>query len=249
MSINKRNYVFLCCVIVQCISLSAWFFHYKPIVLEASPKQASVQTKIINFLLVPAGDARNNGRNIVHQFESSCMMMLVQELKDALEQRYNSVRVLLSHGPGEVLQPWRVATMANTLDIDLVLQFNCYHEQGPKPTITIYEFSYGNDFVSKLVDLSWYSVDQAYLCAAPTMKVWLPLCMHELAKPINSSLSVHGPYKIPFAPLLGIKVPAFGFEMSLKDDQGYKEFINPLVMAMSPIVDLLLKQRTIQESA
>ena len=229
------------------MSLVAWFFRYQPVVVPLQREASPIAAKIVNILLVPAGDARNNGRGVVHQFESGCTSQLVQELKNELERSNSSVRVLCSHGQGEILQPWHVATMANTLDIDIVLNFHCYHEQGPKPTMTIYEFSYGQDFVNKLTDMSWYGAHQAYLFATQTTGAWASMLVDELTKPpLTTLFAVAGPFKIPFKPLLGVKVPAFGIELSLKDDNGYKEMINPLAQAMSPVFDQLIKQRTVQ---
>lgn len=228
----------------------AWFFRYHPAPVPGLATNAPTSTKLVNLLLVPAGDARHQGRSIVHQFESSCMMALSQQLKNELETHYTAVRVLLSHGPGDIVQPWQVATMANTLDIDLVLSLHCYHEQGPKPTITLYNFSYGQDFVQKLVDLCWYEAHQAYLFAIHTTQAWISLCKNHLSgQPFAELFTVAGPFNVPFKPLIGIKVPAIGIEMSFKDDNGYQEMVNPIVQSLKQILEPLVKQATIQETS
>lgn len=248
MSINKLNFTTYVFFILIVCSSDAWFFRYQPSNAPTQDMaQAPILAKTINILLVPAGDAHNKGRSLIHQFESSCMMALAQEAKEAIENRHNAVRVLISHSPSDILQPWHSATMANTLDIDLVLSLHCYHEQGPKPVVAIYTFSYGQDFVNKLIELSWQRAHNAYLFSSHTTQAWSSLLIKELQKPSFTTLyTVTGPFKIPFTPLIGIKVPAIGIEMSLKDDDAYKNFIEPLAQSLDPIIDPLIKQATIQ---
>jgi hypothetical protein len=224
-----------------------WYFKYKP--NKPSAVQAETQKPVyMTLLLVPAGDAHNQGRSLEHQFESGSTMALVYELKTTIEKKYPEVRVVLSHKAGEVARQFQVPTMANTLGIDLVLTINCYHEQGPRPELYVYQFSYGTDFVTKLPELSWYTLDSAYLFSFHTTQAWATTLAQGLnADEYKTLFFLRGPYKLPFKPLLGIKVPAIGLEMSLKQDDDWTVYVDPLVNSLAPIVMPMLKQRASSE--
>ena len=208
------------------------------------PAGVHQQVPLVTLLLVPAGDACNQGRSLEHQFESSSTMAYALSLKTSIEKQYPEVRAMVSHRAGEVIRQFQIPTMANTLDIDLVLTINCYHEQGPKPEIFVYQFSYGQEFVSKLTELSWYTLDSAYLFSKNITCSWVSMLAHELSADVYKAMfTLHGPFKIPFKPLLGIKVPAIGLEISLKQDNDWNVFVDPLVAGLEPIVRPLIKQR------
>lgn len=227
-----------------------WYFNYKPNTVNPGQTNAVQQTPLVTLMLVPAGDARNQGRSLEHQFESSSAAAYACSLKAAIEKKYPATRVIISHKAGEIVQPFQIPTMVNTLDVDLVITINCYHELGPKPELYFYQFSYGADFVSKLTELSWYSVDSAYLFAKNTTHAWAVALVKALNADIYKALFiVHGPYKIPFKPLVGIKVPAIGIEMSMRQDGDWAVFVDPVAMSLEPIINPLVKQRTIQEAA
>lgn len=244
MKISKLFVIFVLCVPY---SIFPWYFNYRP--TTANKAYCQETQFLVNILLVPAGDARNQGRSLEHQFESSVTLSYVQSLKAAIEKKYPEVHVIISHKIGEVVRPYQIPTMANTLGVDLVLTINCYHEQGPKPEWYIYQFSYGEDFISKLYDLSWYAVDSAYLFSKNTTAVWAALLAHELSADSHRALfTVRGPYKLPVAPLLGIKVPALSMEISLKQDEDWASFVEPLAMSLAPIVRPLITQRSAVEA-
>ena len=230
------------------VTLLPWYFKYNPNTTNQMQANASAQAPLMTLLLVPAGDAHNQGRSLEHQFESSIAMSCSLDLKKAIETKYPDVRVLVSHKAGETVRQLQIPTMANTLDVDLVLSINCYHEKGPKPELYVYQFSYGTDFVSKLPELSWYTLDTAYLFAYHTTQAWVATVAQELKADIYKALfSVHGPYKLPCKPLLGIKVPAFGIEISLKQDEDWIVYTEPLVNSLASIINPIIKQRAAVE--
>ena len=206
------------------------------------------QAPLVTLMLVPAGDARNQGRSLEHQFESSSSMAYALNLKAAIEKTYPEIRVIISHKAGEIVQQFQIPTMANTVGIDLVMTINCYHEPGPKPELYIYQFSYGADFVSKMTELSWYTIDSAYLFSKSRTHTWALDLIHGLDSAAYKALfTVHGPYRVPFKPLVGIKVPALGLEMSLQQDGDWTVFVDPIVASLDQIVRPLIKQATVLE--
>lgn len=249
MSIKKSLLYNVVCGILFLLpwSVYPWYFKFKPNPVNV-PVQSSVP--IVTIVLVPAGDARSQGRSLEHQFESSSAMSYAQDVKMALEKKYPEIRVLISHKVGDIVRQYQIPTMANTVGVDLVLTVNCYHERGPKPELYIYQFSYGEDFVSKVTDLHWYFMSSAYLFSKSTTRAWAPLLVQGLNGASYKSLfTVKGPYAMPFEPLIGIKVPAIGLEMSLKRDDDWSVFTDPLVASLDPIVGQLIKQRAPLEVA
>ena len=228
--------------------LMAWYFNYRPNTVNQVQAGVVKSASLVTVMLVPAGDARSQGRSLEHQFESSSAMAYVLSLKDAIEKTYPEVRVIVSHRTGEIVQQFQVPTMANTLGIDLVMTVNCYHEQGPKPELYIYQFSYGADFVSRLTELSWYTIDSAYLFSKTTTHAWGMLLADELrADTYKPLFTVQSLYKMPFKPLIGIKVPAIGLEMGIVQDADWAVFVDPIVVSLEQVVRPLIKQRTVVE--
>ena len=230
--------------------LMPWYFNYKPNMLLQSQAIEAQQAPLVTIMLVPAGDAHNQGRALEHQFESSSSIACALSLKASIEKTYPEIRVIVSHKAGEIVQQYQIPNMANTLGVDLVFTINCYHEQGPKPELYIYQFSYGADFINKLTDLSWYTIESDYLFSKNCTHAWATALAQGLnSDAYNALFTVHGPYKMPFRPLVGIKVPAMGLEMSLKQDDDWSSMVNPLVASLEPIVRPLIKQRTLVEVA
>lgn len=247
MSIKLSKSIYVVCMAIVVLfpcSVMPWYFNYRPSTISQLQASEPVQAPMLTLLLVPAGDAHNQGRSLEHQFESSSSMAYALSVKASIEKKYPEIRVIVSHTAGGVVGRNQIPTMANTLGIDLVLTINCYHEQGAKPELYIYQFSYGDDFVSKLTELSWYTIDSAYLFSKNTTQQWATTLVHELNSAAYTFLfAVRGPYKLPFKPLIGIKVPAIGLEMSLKQDGDWTVFVDPLVTSLEPIVSPLIKQR------
>jgi len=229
-------------------SLLSWYFNYRPSAVQSRPEEV-VRAPLITVMLAPSGDIHNQGRSLEHQFESACTMKCARSLKDTLESLYPDVRVLISHTIGEKVQPFQVATMSNTMDVDLVLSLHCYHEMGTKPIISLYHYSNGSDFVSRFSRVSWYAVDAAYLFSKNTTSSWIKMLADGLTSSGYSALfHVSGPYKVPFKPLSGIKVPAIGIEMSLRQDEDWSTYIEPIAYACKPVVDILIHAKRHMES-
>ncbi|MGP0069049.1 MAG: hypothetical protein ACLQGP_36295, partial [Isosphaeraceae bacterium] len=179
--------------------LMCWYFNYKPNTIKPVQTNMAQQAPLMTVLLVPAGDARNQGRSLEHQFESTSSMACVLSLKAALEKTYPEMRVIVSHKAGDIVQQYQIPTMGNTLGVDLVVTLNCYHEPGPKPELFIYHYSYGADFINKLTELSWYTVQSAYLFSKDTTHAWASIMANKLnADACTSLFTIRGPYKMPF---------------------------------------------------
>ncbi len=198
-------------------------------------------------MLVPAGDASDGGRALYTTSESAETTACARELKNAIETTYHGVHAVVSHDADtQPFAPYHVATMANIGDIDFVININFYRDEDGKLEVFLYHFSYGQEFVSKLPTLAWYTADQAYLFARGLTREWATLLCDGLKGfgPAHP-LAVHGPYAMPFKPLVGIKVPAVALDMALSPgDTSWKNYIEPLTAGLEPIVDELRKRLT-----
>ena len=66
-------------------------------------------------MLDPAGDAQNPGRTIDDNFERGITLQFAEKLKEMLQEKFPTIRVVLSRTPGESLQPLQNANFANRL--------------------------------------------------------------------------------------------------------------------------------------
>jgi hypothetical protein len=252
MSMKSTQFLAHVSLITLCATgqLYSWYFHYQTHAsVTNNQNSGTTRAPLVTILLAPAGDVHNQGRSLEHQFEHSITMTCAQSLKNTIETLYPDVRVLISHRMGESYHTFQVATMGNTMDIDLVISLHCYHEEGAKPIISLYHYSNGNDFVNKMSRAAWHTPDTAYLWSKDTTCSWIKILTRELKSPAYATLfNVTGPYKLPFKPLSGIKVPAIGIEMSLKQDDDWSTYIDPLAHAHKSIFDLLIHTKTQADS-
>jgi len=191
-------------------------------------------------MLAPAGDARTTGRVIDKNFERWIAWEYARAVKEQLEREMPGVTVVLSRGPGEVIYPLQSANFANRLRADLFVSINFYQENEARPRCTIYQFSYGNDFVTLSHELAFHSYDRAHLFnkertarAVDTMRSLFT------RKEYEQQFAVHGIYRMPFAPLIGVVSPAIGIEMGIKNADGWRAYLDPLVRGIKELVGSL----------
>lgn len=238
MSIKYHFFVYgVCAFMLGVFPLHAW--HFNQFLCPQDGEQP-----LVTVMLIPAGDVRNHGRALQHQFEQMINGAWAASLKEALERTCGPIRVIVSHGQADKIQQTHSATMANTLDVDLVLSLNCYCEHGPKPELFVYQFSYGADYFNALTDLAWYGMSSAYLFAKNTTRLFADKLVDVLGQQCYAdTFIVRGPYRMPFRALSGIKVPAVALELSLKQDDDWQAIIEPLVAACDPIVGMVRQKK------
>jgi N-acetylmuramoyl-L-alanine amidase len=212
-----------------------------PLLLCAAtnPAQALFSTlPTFSIMLDPAGDAMHPGRKLPDSFEHGITMSYAQELKKNLEQTYSDIRVIITRSADEVMQPLQTANFANRLAVDLVISLHCYQEQGTKPQISMYLFSYGQDYLRAPHDLALCRYDQAYLCSHIKTTEWANALYQQLNQEnYKRFFEAHKPCKLPFKPLIGIKAPAFGLEISIKNRDDWQTFVQPVAAALKPIIE------------
>jgi len=188
-------------------------------------------------MINPAGDAQHTGRKIEDTFERGITLQYVEQLKKIIEITYPHIAVILTRFPGDMVNPLQHANFANRLNVDLYLSIHFYHEPGIKPNMYLYRFSYNDDFMVPLQSLAFYSYDQAHLSASKKTTTWSEQIKQTVTQPdYAKKFNVHGVYKLPFAPLIGIKAPAIGIEASLKNKDDWTVYIDPIIECIGTIL-------------
>lgn len=200
-----------------------------------------------SIMLDPAGDAKNTGRKLDDSFERGVTLQCAEKLKELLEKQHPHIRVVLTRFPGESLQPLQNANFANRLGTDLYVNINFYHETATKPNLFLYTFSYDETPVSQSLGAGWFvaqmpptsfcAYDKAHLTSSATTKNWAQTMSKALdTDTYKRQFTLHGPFHLPFKPLIGIKAPAVAFEIGLKSKDDWTAYVNVLAEALNPII-------------
>lgn len=189
-------------------------------------------------VLDPAGDAKRTGRRIGDSFERGLTLQCVEQIKDIIARDAPHIKVVITRMPGDSVYDLQNASLSNRINADLFLNLNFYHTQETKPTIFLYQFSYGNDFASYQQGLALDSYDQAYRVNKEVTDVMCQAFKKELSQQKYHSLcSVAGPYKLPIKPLIGIVSPSIAVELGLKGKELWHYYSEPLARAIIAVVD------------
>jgi hypothetical protein len=186
----------------------------------------------------PAGDVKRVGRRIGDSFERGLTLQCVEKIKEIIEERAPHITVVITRMPGDNVYDLQNATLTNRLQANLFINLNFYYTQDTKPTVYMYQFSYGNDFASCEQGLTLHTYDQAYRINKDQTSVACQLFSAELAqKQYQSIYTVAGPYKLPLKPLIGVVAPSVVFDMGLKSKDWWHYYSEPLASAIIAVVD------------
>ena len=188
-----------------------------------------------SIMLDPAGDAKHTGRQIEDSLERGITLQCAQQLKKQLESLYPGIRVILTRFPGETIYPLQNANFSNRLDVDLYLSIHFYPETKTKPDLFLYYFSRGDEFVTKASDLMFCPYDCAHRINGPTTRS----CAQQMATVFSTHeklFDFHGPFGLPFKPLVGVKAPAIAIEIGVKEITDWRRYIEPIAQSLEPIV-------------
>ena len=110
----------------------------------------------------PSGDAKRTGRQIGDNFERGLTLQCAEKIKELVEQLAPHIKIIITRMPGDVVYDLQNASLSNRLNADLYINLNFYHCHETKPTLFLYQFSYGNDFACSNQGLVLNTYDQAY---------------------------------------------------------------------------------------
>lgn len=196
--------------------------------------------KIVTIMIDPAGDAQHTGRKLNDTFERGISLQIAEKLKNILEERLTHVKIVLSRLPGESASYLQHASFANRLNVDFYLGIHCYQEKETKPCVYLYQFSYGDNFITKQFDLALIPYDQAHLANNATTNSFAIAMQDILGSNAYANIyNAKGIFKIPFKPLIGIKAPAIGLELGIKTKDDWHDYVEPIASSLIPIVEKL----------
>ena len=196
--------------------------------------------KQCTVILDPAGDANRTGRRIGDSFERGLTLQCVEKIKEIIADAAPYIKVMITRMPGDIVYDLQNASLANRINADLFINLNFAHSQETKPTIYLYQFSYGNDFASQQQGLQLHGYDQAYLINKHTTDLLCQLFKKELSAPHWQSLfSVAAASALPVKPLIGIVAPSITIEAGLKNKELWHCYGEPIAYAIIAAVDAL----------
>lgn len=217
----KKFFIFLLCIIMS----------YTFAVREDKKQSRTI-------VIDPSGDAKRVGRRIGDSFERGLTLQCVEKIKEMIEERAPHIKVIITRMPGDNVYDLQNATLTNRLQADLFINLNFYFTQETKPTVHMYQFSYGNDFACCEQGLILHTYDQAYRINKDTTTAACQLFKHELsAQQYQSIYNVSGPYSLPIKPLIGVVAPSVAFDMGLKSKDWWHYYSEPLANAIIAVVD------------
>lgn len=192
------------------------------------------------LILDPAGDAKKTGRSIDDSFERGLTLQCVEKIKSVLQERIPYIKTIISRLPGDSVYELQNASLANRIDADLFITINFYQTKEAKPTLYLYQFSYGNDFAQYQSELLFNTYDQAYKINKSTTDALLHICVKHLTQQkYNALFSVSGPHALPIKPLIGIITPSIAIEAGLKNKDSWHHLVEPLVSTIIEAMKLL----------
>ena len=197
-----------------------------------------VHKKEFVLILDPAGDAKKTGRAIGDSFERGLTLQYAEKIKDLIERQLPHVKIIITRLPGDIVYDLQNASLANRINADLFISINFYLSADTKPTLFLYQFSYGNDFAPHQSGLSLNTYDQAYKTNKVATDEMLKLfTKHLMRNNYKNIFTLSGPHSLPVKPLIGITTPSIAIEAGLKNKESWHMFIDPLVTAIVSAIE------------
>ena len=191
------------------------FFYFTPVFIFARYNKITFEQQPFVVMINQSNEV---GRKIEDSFERGLIVQCAEKLKKVLEQKYPAITVILAQCQKDTVTQLHNASFANRLAVDFFLSLHFYQTTDTKPHLFLYQFSYNDSFITTTSDLAFYSYDQAHLFLIKKTEEWLSIVKKNLESDYYKKLfMVQGIYKLPFKSLIGIKAPAVGIEIGLKN--------------------------------
>ena len=191
-------------------------------------------------MIDPAGHAKNPGRQLHKNFARSETYKAAEALKKALEERYHSLKVLLTRAPGDTIVPLQNASFANRSHANLFLHIDFHKQTSDRPTIQPLHFV--SDPLLDYIKPSHESINiiplhQAHRQSIKQSKTWAHMLKQQLTQTIDKkTFEINEVQGIPIKPLFGIATPAIALDIGLKSDDQWNVLIQPLVDAIGQLL-------------
>lgn len=194
--------------------------------------------KMYTIMLDPAGDAQKTGRSIEDSLERAITISFAQKLQEAIESYLPNSSILFTRALGETVRPFQNVNFANRMPVDLYVQINCVHMPQEKDKLYIYHYSLGDTFLTKSYALSMTPFDKAHqFNAAQTQQYAQEIAQQTGSHEYQKFFSTHGPFQLPFAPLMGIQAPAISLEISITAKDNWQKFVRPVASSIAHVLE------------
>ena len=220
---------------MQIKKISFLFFLFSTLCVHSIHEKYQTQYIVV---LDPSGDAKRTGRKIGDNFERGLTLQCAEKIKEYIEQRAPTIKIIITRMPGDVVYDLQNASLTNRLNADLFINLNFYYCQETKPTLYMYQFSYGNDFASYQQGLAFHTYDQAYTInrtitdeISQRLKEWLSQQKYQ------SLFTISGIYKMPIKPLIGVVAPSIAIEAGLKNKELWIQYVEPLAQGIIEVLE------------
>ncbi len=191
-------------------------------------------------IIDPSGDGKRTGRVIKGEsgdsFERGLTLQCAEKIKEVIEQWAPHIKVIITRMPGDIVYDLQNASLANRLNADLFINLNFYHAHETKPTIFVYQFSYGNDFACCNQGLAFNTYDSAYKINKNTTDAVRDTFKKALSQQKYQSLFTVAGGSLPIKPLIGIVSPSIAIEAGLKNKESWNSYVEPLARGIMTIV-------------
>ena len=183
-------------------------------------------------ILDPSGDAKCTGRRIGDSFERGLSLQCAEKIQEMVERYAPHIKIIITRMPGDIVYDLQNASLSNRLHADLFINLNFYYCQETKPTLFLYQFSYGADFAC-LQGLAFHTYDQAYRINKMMNDHIAQIFRQVLSDQRYQALfSCAGVYRLPIKSLIGVVAPSIALEAGLKNKEAWMLYIEPFVQAI-----------------
>lgn len=189
-------------------------------------------------IIDPAGDVKRPGRQIGDSFERGLTLQCAEKIKEMVELKAPHINVIITRMPGDSVYDLQNASLSNRLNADLFINLNFYYCQETKPTLFLYQFSYGNDFVQLPQELICNTYDQAYrINKIKTDEIVTQFKQILSGQKYQPLFMVPGLYQIPLKPLIGVIAPSISIEVGLKNKDMWLSYCKPIAQSIITVMD------------
>lgn len=228
----KKTIVTLFLVYLLCTTFTShtWFFHYNSPTQEFNEESKEVPEILATIVLIDFKEQKNTNNYI-------------EQLKTALQEKFKDINIIIAHTGSMQETKIEIPTIANKPNVDLVLSVRVVCCQQQKPSLHLYRYSWGQEFISKINEMAFYSLEDAYLFSKEATRSWASCATQQLMEKRLDLFDIKGTFACPYKILAGIKKPSLACELCLNTNSQISIFIDSLVEIIELIIKPLIKQR------
>lgn len=202
---------------------------------------ATLKESPVTILLDPYGDTATPGRTVFDAFERGLTLRCAEALKMKLEELIPYARVLISKEPGQSVEKWHTAALANKIPVDLCIALGM--TEGKTLSMQTYRMSleptsaYAAAHSAVVRDCIPYSM--AHLPYSGLTAQCAQLFDTGLTQASRGVIQISHTVALPCARLIGMVPPALYCEMCLVQRDDWRLCVEPIAVACSTIAPYL----------